>query len=177
MIHDYNPSDLLGLLSMQEVYPSRSDLEGWTLAQCKEARDWAMARLSAGSVMFSGTLRAIPSHVHKHYKPAPTRPRVVCLCGSTRFGEAWRKARLEETLAGKIVLTIGCDFKSDDALGMGPDVKARLDELHLRKIDMADEVLMLNVGGYLGGSSRRELAYAQDRGKYIRWLETDKATA
>lgn len=101
----------------------------------------------------------------------PSRPRIVCLCGSTRFGEAFRKANLDETLAGRIVLTVGCDFKSDDALGLAEDVKGRLDELHKRKIDLADEVLVLNVGGYIGASTQGELAYAVANGKGVRFLE------
>jgi len=101
-----------------------------------------------------------------------TRPAIICLCGSTRFSEAFREANLRETLAGKIVLSIGCDFKSDDALGLDDDVKARLDELHLRKIDLADEVLILNVNGYIGQSTARELSYAREQGKAVRFLET-----
>lgn len=101
-------------------------------------------------------------------------PTVVCLCGSTRFYEAFRSANLRETLAGNIVLSIGCDFKSDDALGLVEADKARLDALHLEKIKMADEVLILNVGGYLGESTSRELAYALEVGKRVRWLEEDK---
>ena len=97
-------------------------------------------------------------------------PRVVCLCGSTRFGDAFRAANLRETLAGRIVLTIGCDFKSDDALGLDAGDKERLDELHLRKIDLSDEVLILNVGGYIGDSTRRELEYAKAAGKRVRFL-------
>lgn len=104
-----------------------------------------------------------------------TRPTIVCLCGSTRFGEAFHEANLKETLAGRIVLTIGCDFKSDKDLELAgtltPEDKERLDALHLCKIDLADEELMLNVGGYLGESSRRELAHAKIQGKTIRWLE------
>ena len=99
------------------------------------------------------------------------KPTIVCLCGSTRFSEAFRKANLEETLKGKIVLSIGCDFKSDDALGLTEDDKKRMDELHLKKIDLADEVLILNVGGYIGESTRRELEYAKRNGKRIRFLE------
>lgn len=100
-------------------------------------------------------------------------PTVVCLCGSTRFGEAFRQANLQETLAGRIVLTVGCDFKSDDAIGLSPDTKERLDELHRRKIDLADEVLILNVDGYMGESTKRELAYARSLGKGIRFLEPE----
>ena len=101
----------------------------------------------------------------------PDFPLIVCLCGSTRFSEAFREANLRETLAGKIVLTIGADFKSDDALGLTLDDKGRLDELHLRKIDLADEILVLNVGGYIGTSTRREIEYAYNCGKTIRYLE------
>lgn len=105
------------------------------------------------------------------------RPTVVCLCGSTRFSRAFKDANLKETLDGKIVLTIGCDMRSDhDIFGdLSPtefaNVKAQLDELHLRKIDMADEVLILNVNGYIGESTRRELNYATSLGKRIRFLE------
>jgi hypothetical protein len=98
-------------------------------------------------------------------------PTIVCLCGSTRFSEAFRAANLSETLAGRIVLTIGCDMRSDDALGLPADTKAMLDELHLRKIDLADEALILNVGGYVGDSTAREIQYARLRGKQIRYLE------
>ncbi len=99
------------------------------------------------------------------------KPIVVCLCGSTRFSEAFREANLKETLAGKIVLSIGCDFKSDQGLGLTVSDKEKLDELHLRKIDLASEVLILNVGGYIGESTRRELNYAVSQGKRIRYLE------
>jgi len=104
-----------------------------------------------------------------------TKPTVVCLCGSTRFADAFHEANLKETLAGKIVLSFGCDFKSDTDLLLAGELtaedKARLDELHLRKIDLADEVLILNVGGYVGESTRREFRYAIEHGKHIRWLE------
>ncbi len=103
------------------------------------------------------------------------KPTIVCLCGSTRFSEAFREANLRETLAGRIVLSIGCDTKSDGEL-FGTDeekaaIKVMLDELHLRKIDLADEVFFLNVGGYMGESTRREYMYATNHGKVIRYLE------
>ena len=105
------------------------------------------------------------------------RPRIVCLCGSTRFKDAFVYANLRETLAGKIVLSIGCDTRTDLDLFAHLDareraaIKARLDELHLRKIDLADEVLVLNVDGYVGESTGRELEYARQHGKAIRYLE------
>lgn len=108
------------------------------------------------------------------------RPSVVVLCGSTRFSEAWVKARYDLTLAGEIVLTIGCDTKSDEGLGITDEQKIALDELHKRKIDLADRVLVLNVGGYIGDSTRSEIEYAEWFEKPIEYLEPstgDKATA
>jgi len=100
-------------------------------------------------------------------------PIVVCLCGSTRFSQAFQDANLRETLAGRIVLSIGINTKSDDDLikaGVEID-KETLDTLHLFKIDLADEILVLNVGGYIGQSTRREIEYAQMFGKPVRFLE------
>ncbi len=106
------------------------------------------------------------------------RPCVVCLCGSTRFSEIFRLATLRETLAGRIVLSIGCDTKSDSDLLLAGEItatdKQRLDELHLRKIDLADEILVLNVGGYIGSSTANEIRYAQAHGKQVRWWEERK---
>jgi hypothetical protein len=104
-------------------------------------------------------------------KDAATRPVIVCLCGSTRFLHAFQDATLRETLAGRIVLSIGCNTKSDDDLALEPVDKDALDLLHLFKIDLADEILILNVGSYVGESTRREIAYARMQGKRIRWLE------
>ena len=108
------------------------------------------------------------------------KPTIVCLCGSTRFWREFQRQGLKETLAGKIVLSIGAATGTDDEhFGNLPQqeydrVKQMLVELHLRKIDLADEVLILNVGGYIGESTRRELNYARAHGKRIRWVESDK---
>lgn len=102
---------------------------------------------------------------------------IVCLCGSTRFWREFQKASLRETLAGKIVLSIGAASGTDDEhFGNLPReeydrVKRELDDLHLDKIVMSDEVLILNVGGYIGESTRRELDYARFLGKDVRFLE------
>ncbi len=110
----------------------------------------------------------------------PARPVVVCLCGSTRFWREFQRASLAETIAGKIVLSIGAASGTDDEhFGNLPreeydHVKAMLDELHLRKIEMADEVLILNIGDYIGESTARELAYARKLGKTVRFLEPER---
>lgn len=100
-----------------------------------------------------------------------SRPRVVCLCGSTRFKDAFDNANLQETMAGKIVLSVGCITSSNVGLSIALAQKAALDELHKRKIDMADEILVLNVNGYIGESTRSEIAYANANSKPVRWLE------
>lgn len=102
------------------------------------------------------------------------RPRIVCLCGSGRFREAFEQAEYDETLAGRIVLTIGCNTKDIARTAELAHHKPALDELHLRKIDLADEVLVLNVGGYIGESTRREIAYATAHGKPVRYLERER---
>jgi hypothetical protein len=119
---------------------------------------------------------------HHSFSNQPPRPHIVCLCGSTRFSEAYQKANLLETLAGNIVLTIGADMKSDNELfaSMSADelqsVKQRLDDLHLQKIRLADSILVLNVDGYIGDSTRREIEFAAKAGKLIRYWESDNAS-
>lgn len=98
------------------------------------------------------------------------RPVIVCLCGSTRFVEAYRDANRRETLAGRIVLSVGFFGHGGDG-PLSEKAKRRLDDLHKRKIDLADEVLVLNVGGYVGESTKGEIAYATARGKRVRYLE------
>lgn len=106
------------------------------------------------------------------------RPRIVCLCGSTRFKAAYDQANYEETCAGKIVLSVGFYPHQKDEhgeeVGCDPDLKVRLDRLHFRKIELADEVLILNVGGYIGESTRRELNHAWRLGKHVRFLESEE---
>jgi len=104
------------------------------------------------------------------------RPTIVCLCGSTRFYGAFQRANYEETMAGKIVLSVGFYPHSamqahGEAVGCTPGQKEALDELHMRKVEMADEVLILNCGQYIGPSTARELAYARSLGKVVRFLE------
>jgi hypothetical protein len=108
-------------------------------------------------------------------KAQQAQPIRVCLCGPTKFSQAFHDANLNETIAGKIVLSIGCDTKSDaDLIALGQltqEAKDMLDILHFWKIDLADEILVLNVGGYTGESTRREIEYARRTGKHVRWLE------
>lgn len=98
-------------------------------------------------------------------------PEIICLCGSTRFFKVFDESNFRLTLEGKIVLSIGCNTKSDVGLNLTADDKSRLDELHKRKIDLCDRVFVLNVGGYIGDSTRSEIAYAKAHGKPVQYLE------
>lgn len=92
-------------------------------------------------------------------------PIVVCLCGSTRFRDEFTDANRRETMAGRIVVAPGVFEHSGDPLT--DENKHRLCELHFRKIDMADRVLVVNPGGYIGNSTRQEIAYAEAKGKPV----------
>ncbi|MFI1530802.1 hypothetical protein [Streptomyces griseus] len=101
-------------------------------------------------------------------------PRIVAICGSTRFMAEMAEAELRETYAeprGKIVVKPGCDLKTPHPLWSDPveaeALKVRLDELHRSKILLADEVLV--VGDYIGDSTRAEIAYARSLGKPVRF--------
>ena len=104
------------------------------------------------------------------------KPKVVCLCGSTKFYKAFQKAYLNETLAGNIVLSLGVFRHSQKEahgtnLTLTEDDLKQLEELNKRRIDMADEILIINVEGYIGEATTRELIYAKLHNKPIRWLE------
>jgi hypothetical protein len=96
------------------------------------------------------------------------------LCGSARFRDEFEKANLELTLQGEIVLAPAFHSsiaEQGEGIGISPQQKRDLDELHRRKIDLADRVLVLNVGGYLGESTHREVEYAREHGKPVHFLE------
>ncbi len=94
---------------------------------------------------------------------------VVCLLGSTRFKSEFEKANADESAAGKVVLTI-CWFTHADG-SLGKDREKVYRDLHFDKILLADECLVLNVGGYVGAHTAIEVDYARTKGKNVRWLE------
>ena len=96
----------------------------------------------------------------------PDRPEIVCICGSIRFADEMRAANRDLTLAGVIVVAPG-----EAGEVITPEQKAALDALHLRKIDLADRVLVVNPGGYVGESTSREIAHARATGKPITFTD------
>ncbi len=99
------------------------------------------------------------------------RYKVITLCGSTRFKDAFMEAQKRLTLEGNIVISVGLFGHSGDDEVWIEGTKEMLDDMHKRKIDMADEVLIINVGGYVGSSTRSEIEYAKAHGKPVHYLE------
>ena len=106
--------------------------------------------------------------------------KVITLCGSTRFKDAFLEAQKRLTLEGNIVISVGLFGHSGDNEvwenmdeGTLTRTKEMLDDMHKRKIDMADEIYVINVGGYIGVSTRSEIEYARKTGKKVRYLENE----
>ncbi len=97
--------------------------------------------------------------------------KVITLCGSTKFKDTFLQEQKRLTLEGNIVISVGLFGHSGDQEVWADGVKEMLDDMHKRKIDMADEIFVINVGGYIGSSTRSEIAYAQSNGKTVRYLE------
>ena len=104
--------------------------------------------------------------------------KVITLCGSTRFKDVFMETQKWLTLEGNIVISVGLFGHAGDAEvwenmdeGTLTKTKEMLDDMHKRKIDMADEIFVINVGGYIGSSTRSEIEYAKMTGKTVRYLE------
>ena len=97
--------------------------------------------------------------------------KVITLCGSTRFKDQFIEAQKRLTLEGNIVISVGLFGHSGDDEVWSEGTKEMLDDMHKRKIEMADEIFVINVGGYIGSSTRSEIEFATRTGKTIRYLE------
>lgn len=97
-------------------------------------------------------------------------PTIITLCGSTKFRDEFHKANARLTSEGNIVLSVGFFMHSEET-PISDEQKRALDSLHFRKIDAADGIYVLNVGGYVGASTAREIAYAIAAHKDIAWLD------
>jgi hypothetical protein len=107
------------------------------------------------------------------------RPRVITLCGSSRFPEAFHLANAHLSMMGHVVISLGLLGHADHPLGArfltsdgneATQEKTALDALHFRKIDLSDAIFVVNVGGYIGSSTKREIAYARAQGKAVEFM-------
>lgn len=97
--------------------------------------------------------------------------KVITLCGSTRFKDEFIREQKRLTLEGNIVISVGLFGHAGDSEVLSDGVKEMLDDMHKRKIDMADEIFVINKDGYIGSSTKSEIAYALATGKKIGYME------
>jgi hypothetical protein len=109
------------------------------------------------------------------------RPHIVTICGSTRFKDEIHAANAQLTLEGNLVISLGVfghiDMPDVDWSTGGTDLKVQLDSLHRHKIALANSIYVVNPGGYIGESTRNEIAYAESLGLPVRYLVEPEATA
>lgn len=99
--------------------------------------------------------------------------RIITLCGSTKFKEDFIRVQKELTLKGYIVISVGLFGHADGDYQtvLTDDIKTMLDDMHKRKIDLADEIFVINKNGYIGSSTRSEIEYALETDKVIAYME------
>ena len=97
--------------------------------------------------------------------------KVITLCGSSRFKEDFERINKELTLAGNLVISLGVWGHAGDTFT--EEQKVMLDDIHKRKIDMADAIYVINKDGYIGSSTRSEIKYAIAHGKQVILMEDD----
>jgi hypothetical protein len=104
--------------------------------------------------------------------------KVITLCGSTKFEAEFAEVNQRLTMEGCVVISLGMfslpDLPDYDWTVDSSDLKGRLSAVHFQKIHMADEVYIVDPGGYLGESTRREIAYAESLGKPVRYLSRER---
>ena len=98
---------------------------------------------------------------------------IITLCGSTKFKDEFLVAQKELTLQGNIVISVGLFGHADGDYQtvLTDEIKVMLDDMHKRKIDLADEIYVINKGGYIGNSTKSEIEYAVSIGKVVKYLE------
>jgi hypothetical protein len=155
-------------MSVLEEYNSASDYS----EQHTEIAELAN-RLSGKSITNNDQLIkyccAAAEIVRNHVVRCPYK--IITLCGSTRFKDQFLEKQKELTLEGNIVISVGCFGHSGDVFSEAD--KIMLDDMHKRKIDLADEIFIINVDGYIGKSTLSEIEYAKSRGKPVNYLEKD----
>lgn len=119
-----------------------------------------------------------PMEDHQAPQPAEPEAKVITLCGSTRFEAEFAEVNQRLTMDGCVVISLGMfslpDLPDYDWTADSSDLKGRLGGVHLQKIRMADEVYIVDPGGYVGESTRREIAYAESLGKPVRYLSRER---
>lgn len=99
---------------------------------------------------------------------------MITLCGSTKFRQQFEEINARLTMGGNVVISVGV-FGHANNVEFSEGQKEKLDKIHFQKIDMADEIFVINVGGYIGSSTKREIEYARSQNKTVKFLEAVSA--
>lgn len=97
--------------------------------------------------------------------------KVITLCGSTKFKDDFIREQKRLSLEGNIVISVGMFGHSGDNEVWSDNIKEMLDDMHKRKIDMSDEIFVINKGGYIGSSTKTEIEYAKSTNKKVNYME------
>lgn len=97
--------------------------------------------------------------------------KIITLCGSTKFKDDFIREQKRLTLEGNIILTVGLFGHSGDNEVWNEGVKEMMDDMHKRRIDMSDEIFVINKGGYIGSSTKSEIEYAIKINKKVNYME------
>lgn len=97
--------------------------------------------------------------------------KIITLCGSTRFKDEFIAEKKRLTLEGNIIISVGLFGHSGDNEVWSESTKEMLDDMHKSKIDLADEIFVINPGGYIGSSTKSEIEYAKKTGKAVKYSE------
>ena len=153
---------------VRALFFQREELDA-ARAEIARLREWLQLAEALGQDIVD-ELRAAEAEIVR-LKARFTAP-VVVMCGSTRFRSTWSAELTRLTDEGNIVLSVGRMMPQRE-VDLNPMLKARLDQLHKRKVDLADWVWVLDVGGYIGASTQSEIAYAVSIGRPIRYLSRE----
>ncbi|MBU9713966.1 hypothetical protein [Evansella tamaricis] len=98
--------------------------------------------------------------------------KVITLCGSTKFKQQFREAEAAITLQGNIVISLGF-FEQSEGIQITEEQDKMFEAIHYRKIDMSDEIFVIDVDGYIGSSTRKEINYAIANGKGVHYYSKE----
>jgi len=101
--------------------------------------------------------------------------KIITLCGSTKFKKEFEEVNEALTLLGHVILSVGV-FVHSKELEIKPSQKVLLDEIHKKKIDLSDEIFVIDVNGYIGSSTRSEIEYAKLKDKKINYFSDNNCS-
>ncbi|MFT4413680.1 hypothetical protein ACLM5H_07460 [Fredinandcohnia humi] len=102
--------------------------------------------------------------------------KVITLCGSTKFKNEFEKANAFLTLQGHIVLSVGF-FEQSEGIEVTKEQEELFGKIHIEKINMSDEIFVIDVNGYIGNSTRKEIEYAHQHGKPVRYYSESEISS